>query len=327
MNDISYIAGAIDGDGSFSLCQKKDPNGLNTLYYPLIQLASTDYRLPYLLRDNFGGAIHIRKAHIGNDGNQRKTSYQWKIEKRTKCYPFLQEIVPFLIVKKEQAQTLIDYLDENPFIRGSRGLEQHVIERRMKTYLKMQQLNSMPHPASFMIPKKRKNSEDCNFWKYVAGLMDTDGSFSIKRQKTKRYAPVILLTMKEPAAINYFFKQCIYGSICTVTSKTTRHGHSFRFGIFSVLDCHAFLEKILPYVYIKKDQAEILHEYCTIRLNADKKLSSDEHEYWYQRMIKMNGVVKSPLIDLEPVTDNADGNKGQAGNPCSLNAVSVETVF
>ena len=41
---------------------------------------------------------------------------------------------------------------------------------------------------------------------------------------------------------------------------------------------------------------------------------------------KKNGRFKSLLIILKPLTDNAEGNKEQAGfMPCSLNAVSEET--
>ena len=72
-------------------------------------------------------------------------------------------------------------------------------------------------------------------------------------------------------------------------------------------DIKSFLDKLLPYLTIKKDNALKLYNYC---INAMQK----------------NGVIKSPLIVLEPLPDNAGGNKEQAGfMPCSLNAVSEET--
>lgn len=40
---------------------------------------------------------------------------------------------------------------------------------------------------------------------------------------------------------------------------------------------------------------------------------------------KRYGVVKSHLIVLKPLPDNAEGNKVQAGKPCSMNAVSDGT--
>ena len=46
----------------------------------------------------------------------------------------------------------------------------------------------------------------------------------------------------------------------------------------------------------------------------------------YAEIIKLNnGVDKSPLIVLKPLTGNAEGNKVQAAKACSMNAVSEET--
>ncbi len=332
---LAYLAGALDGDGSFSLIKKVSGKSVSVspLYYPVIQFGGLNKILVDMFVDEFGGSLTTKNAHINKDGNNRKTFYRWIADKSTKCMPALENLIPYLIVKKQRAIHLRNFITDNPFIRGSNRLTDDVLLRREKSYLKMKEFNENPS-MHCDLNSRRQTSEDSLFWAYVAGLMDTDGSFSLKREmrKSKQYAPVILLTMVDCRAIYHIMNNFVGGKSIIIKAKTAKKGFCYRFSINSREAAINFLTRCLPYLSVKKDIAQKLLEFCqaTKVTKGCKGVSADDiriRDQYYLELIELNnGVYKFPLIVLEPLPDNAGGNKEQAGQkPCSLNAVSEET--
>jgi len=169
-------------------------------------------------------------------------------------------------------------------------------------------------------------SEDPIFWAYVAGLMDSDGSFSIKKeQRIGRniavYSPVILLSMVDNKSVYHIVNNCSVGTVFTIKSRLVKRGYLFRFGVYGYEDVITFLKSCIPYLRIKRQLAMVLLKFCENRascLGRTKDVPVQVaafREQCYQEMKSLhNGVYKSSLIDLEPLTDNAEGNKGQAAN-------------
>jgi len=332
---LAYLAGALDGDGSFSLIKRTKGSsvGISPLYYPVIQFGGLHKELVDMFATEFGGSIFTRKAHINNDGKNRKTFFAWKTEKSNQCMPALESLIPYLIVKKQRATLLRDFITDNPFIRGSNRLTNDVLLRREKSYLKMKEFNENPS-MHCDLNSRRQTSEDSLFWAYAAGLMDTDGSFSLKREirKSKQYAPVILLTMVDCRAIYHIMNNFVGGKSIIIKAKTAKKGFCYRFSINSREAAINFLTRCLPYLSVKKNIAQKLLEFCQITkvTKGCKGVSTADiqirDQYYFDLIELNNGVYKFPLIVLEPLTDNAEGNKEQAGQkPCSLNAVSEET--
>src|SRR5689334_21168357 len=98
--NLAYMAGVMDGDGSFSLIRRSSIKGQSPLYYPVIQLANNFRGLIEFFMDKFGGTYAIKKAKVSLDGVHRKDSHQWKLEKSNLCIPFLDKIIPFLVIKQ-----------------------------------------------------------------------------------------------------------------------------------------------------------------------------------------------------------------------------------
>lgn len=311
---LAYFGGLFDGDGSFSLIKRVAGLGRSPLYYPMVQFANADVNLVDYVLAYFGGAKYCRKPHVSPKGVIKKASYQWKLEKSPKCVPFLEQIIPYLIVKQLRAKFLLDYLQKNPFVRGSNKLKDHVLARREKAFLKMRLYNSMPDiNSNFPTASKRFNSNNPIFWAYVAGLMDTDGSFSLKKEMRKSggskspvYTATILLTMTDARAIQHIAKNFAGGSCCIVKAKTTAHGFCYRFSISSKKDCIQFLVNCLPYLRLKKAAAEQLLFYCqNVKSKPGaRRLTAEELQFRediYCNIKELNdGVGKSLVIDLEP---------------------------
>lgn len=308
---MAYFAGVMDGDGSFSLLKKNDKTSLYPLYYPLIQLDSIHKPLIDILKEVFGGRTRERRSYTAKDGSTRKTCYNWKLEKSPSCEPFLNGIKDYMILKKDRCDYLIGYIYNNPFKRGIKT-DFSIITDREKSYIHMRSLNDHRDPRGRISTKKRKNSSDPIFYSYLAGLMDTDGSFSIKREKPNvgaksfKFSPSILLSMVDSRSINYIRDNYESGSFFMVNSKSATNGFCYRFGIYSREESIEFLRLIIPYLIVKKDVAIELLNFCEnfIQMHGVKGVSSKENDRRnesYNNVIQLNkyGVVKPSLIDLE----------------------------
>lgn len=336
---LAYIAGVLDGDGSFSLIKKREKYSVSPLYFPMIQLSNAYENLIDLFVYQFGGNKRTRLSYKAKNGSIKKVSYQWKLEKAPKCLPFLESIINYLIIKKERAQYLRDFIIDNPFVRGSNRLDNSVLIKREKAYIKMREFNDYPRIDSELFSlAKRKDSTDCDFWAYIAGLMDTDGSFSIKKEKTAKnpkYMPIISLSMVDSRAIYYIMNNFLGGNLITVKAQSTYNGFCYRFIITKKEIAIKFLQNVIAHLYLKHENANILLDFC---INSSKtkycrggisQQELDFRESCYQNLVKLNnnGVYKFPLMDLKLSAGNAGDNKAQAAKACSVNVASEETTL
>ncbi len=337
---LAYLAGALDGDGSFSLIKGTSSTSISPLYYPMVQLANAKPDIIEMLVSEFGGNQGIRLPYMGKDGSERLISYRWKLEKSTKCLPMLEDIIPYLIIKRQRAEFLRDYIIDNPFVRGSNKLNADVLVKREKAYLKMRSFNDYPQTNCELFSiSKRKDSDDSKFWAYIAGIMDTDGSFSLKKEHRRSgrfvsnvYTSTILLTQTDCRSIYNIMNNFEGGNLMIVKAKTATNGFCYRFSITSRKNAIKFLKKCIPYLVIKKEVASKLLDYCENVKMLTKNNSEFQMKYrqtFYTEIKQLNkyGVYKFPLIDLKTLPDNAEGNKAEAAKAGTVNVVSEETTF
>lgn len=308
--NLAYMAGVMDGDGSFSIIRRNTNNGRSPSYYPCIQLANSFKQLIEFFIDKFGGSSGLKKAKISIDGVHRKDSHQWSLQKQTKCLPFLSKIIPFLVVKKDRAKFLKEYCERNPNLRtGSTRLSQDVLIQREKDYWKMREFNE-EGTMKQILPRKFINP---NFWPYMAGLMDTDGSFSIRKEISKThmnvpcYSPIISLSMIDPRGLNHIQHNFSGGKIKLIKAKTCREGICYRFVISSADQAIEFIKNCITFLRVKPQTAQVLLNFCenkgvvAYRRNGTPQKFLDFREKCYVDLCNLNkyGVYKPTLIDLE----------------------------
>lgn len=310
--EVAYLAGVMDGDGSFSIGKLKGKR--NPLYFPLLQ-CNTWRTFVYSLKENFGGTICTGKVHICKDGSNGHALMHWRLRSQDNVRPVLEKLIPFLQIKRERAEFLLKFILENPFERGI-ILTNRDVENRERSYLKMIDFNEWRACSGNISSEvSREMSTDPLFWSYVAGMMDTDGSFALKRQvqnkgtdvKNARYIPVISLGMTDMRSINFIRKNCNVGKLYTPRNKSTNAGFHYHFGIYAKDESREFLKRVIPFLKSKKEQAQILLDFCDKSVNTlycragipDEELAFRED--CYQRMIQLNkyGVFKPSLIDME----------------------------
>jgi len=98
--EIGYIAGIIDGEGTFIMGKH------NKTIQLVIRVANTDFRLIKWLQNKLGGSLILDKR---ND-NIRAPIMVWQFHVSNGMLNFLEKIKPYLIIKRKQAELFIQYL-------------------------------------------------------------------------------------------------------------------------------------------------------------------------------------------------------------------------
>src|SRR5208282_4298059 len=112
------------------------------------------------------------------------------------------------------------------------------------------------------------NTEETNLketnYAYAAGLIDADGSIyiskSIRKDGYTSYDPTLMVRSTYLPTIQWLISK-FGGTYDKTTWKDKNHKDYYRWKFSSDVHAIRFLDKIMPYLWIKKNQAIILKEY------------------------------------------------------------------
>jgi hypothetical protein len=304
---MSYLAGLMDGDGSFSL-QKLKNVSRSPLYFPVLQFGFQKEEIVNVFKQIFGGTIH--KIDPLKDKRYRQPFFLWRLRSTKNVIPVVDKLIKYLVLKKERAQFLLNFCKNFSFIRGI-AIEQDVLVERERSYLKMGQLNDCREFVGIEKTRRPVKNESCPlFWSYVAGIIDSDGSFSVKKQKYQygqRYNAVISIDMVDPMTIGHISSRISYGRVEANRVKACTNGICYRLTIGKKEEIIAFLNSVMPFLRVKKNQGEVLLDFCLKWKNTGfckAGVPAEEmafREECHQKIKQLNkyGVYKPTLIDLE----------------------------
>jgi len=137
----AYFAGIMDGEGTITICRseyvanrKAEGNRPARRYKTVgislkISVKNTDMRLMKWLKSRFGGEYYL---DTGKKPENWKDSYVWHYAAESK-EDFLLAILPYLIIKREQALVALEYIRLGRDIRCP--------EKRQALYEKIVALN------------------------------------------------------------------------------------------------------------------------------------------------------------------------------------------
>ena len=131
---------------------------------------------------------------------------------------------------------------------------------------------------------------------YIAGIMDGEGYIGIVRQREYRrrkhcftYSPRILIRMCDKEAIDFISKRF-------TGFFSNKEGIQNGFGIGSGLESFRFLKAIIPYLKIKRKQAEIILKFIQRRIKSIRSfpgqkvyVDRDHRDYWQVRKLNNGG--------------------------------------
>lgn len=111
---LAYLAGIVDADCSLTI---QRVNGQYASFHSKMSVANTDARLVEWLQDTFGGRVHWGAQRNGN----RKPLNQWYIHRGEVIYDLLKVVLPYLVIKREQATNLIELCEAKQLHGVGRG--------------------------------------------------------------------------------------------------------------------------------------------------------------------------------------------------------------
>jgi hypothetical protein len=254
--DYAYIAGCMDADGYFQLNNREKEN---KTYFIRIGINQVKIDSIKLINNYFNCSIRQN-----NPKGNRNIQYCLHIKSNNKI-KFLKKVIPYLVIKKHQAEIClqmeehIDWLKKSiPYNRNSHGaiIGGRQIPLKEKIYRDQLYNNFIDSYKSYTtnsIIDFYKNNDLQLAYSYIAGLMDGDGYFGI----SKKYLPRIMIeqiTIGSLQLINYFFPTKITIRKENVQKKAQKT-YSISIGSEKI---SSFLNCIIPYLRIKKQQAENL---------------------------------------------------------------------
>jgi len=100
---LAYFAGLLDGEGNIREIDHR------------IYIGNTDMKMIEWLKENFGGTVSLGKKRKPN----WKPCHRWEAHSIVDCQKICQAVLPYLITKREQAQSLL--LVCNTYLENFKG--------------------------------------------------------------------------------------------------------------------------------------------------------------------------------------------------------------
>lgn len=105
-NNLAYVAGLIDGDGSVGVaCQKRGSQQDRWSYYASVTIGMTLPAKPILewIHQEWGGSLHSHKTA----GENECSAWQWRVS-GDKAQAILRKLLPYLRLKGPQARLALE---------------------------------------------------------------------------------------------------------------------------------------------------------------------------------------------------------------------------
>lgn len=236
---MAYAAGAIEGDGSFFITKRVSPKCIR--YVAGANIGKSSKELIGFFVSLFSGNTYERGDHC-----------TWQIHSQIRVKPFIEAILPYLIMKKDRALHILEW-----FKTGS---------DKEEAYLKMKELNNSCIKDYVPCGHLYEIDNDSKKWAYIAGLMDTDGSFmlhkrNLKTMKNPSYLPKVSFGEKDSRVVSFIQQTFPRGKVNRKENDNVCGGR-FCWELVVKEDICEFIRRVLPYLKVKKTNAEIVLKFC-----------------------------------------------------------------
>lgn len=159
--ELGYVAGIIDGEGSIMLVAARHESFMQAqgrrypAYYPnirvgMVKRVSLDRICSFMKM----GKVAQEKSYAG-----KRPMHRYRLTRKEDVYNFLKRISPYLSEKKEQAELLLEYIENNPRCSHINPVTPEIEEWRHSYWVKIRSLNGIASPATTEPYGKRGRSK------------------------------------------------------------------------------------------------------------------------------------------------------------------------
>lgn len=138
--DLAYFAGLFDGEGSIMIVRQNGESFMKTRIHPYIGPAC---RMGLINKDiiyAFQKAVNVGCVYIEKPYHRKRPMTRWQCRKKKEVRQFLELMMPYLRLKKENALLALEFLDKFP---PTKKISKEKHEAQFEYYLKMRLLNGI----------------------------------------------------------------------------------------------------------------------------------------------------------------------------------------
>jgi hypothetical protein len=291
-NLLIYISGYIDGDGCFYIGKTIQRNKNIPVYERSIQIVSVKRPILEEFNNLFGGFIRKKP-----DKERHRKAYCWTI-KNEKASDLSKQIIDILIEKGLQAKLFIEFcktMQHNKFkpinklIMDQRNnlIDQIRQEKHMNNHITREEIEKLKETKLTITPSETD-------YPYLAGLIDSEGCFRIKKWKPKNrpnhvYNITVEIGNTKLPIMPWLIKR-FGGSIVFIEAKETKKASAT--WTLSAAALYEILPKIRPFLRSKKEVCDKLIEFQeTILPNG-----GDRHSELFRALFEKRREVRERII-------------------------------
>lgn len=289
-NLLPYIAGYIDGDGCFYV-GKYTSKGID-VYEQSIQIVSVKKPVLDEFKINFGGSIREKPFKPNH-----KTAYCWTI-KGYESVTLCRQILRYLVEKTDQNILFIMFyqlIDFNNF----ETVDTQIINKRNSIISNIRKDKHMNNLITREEIEKLKNEQFTitpseTDYPYLAGLIDSEGCFRIKKWKPKNrpnevYNITVEIGNTKLPIMPWLIKR-FGGSIVFIEAKANKKASAT--WTLSAAKLFEILPKIRPFLRSKQEVCDKLIEFQqTILPNG-----GDRHSELFRALFEKRKEVRDKIV-------------------------------
>lgn len=291
-NLLPYIAGYIDGDGCFYIgTYIQKPKNI-TIYEQSIQIVSVKEPVLHYFKNAFGGQIRMKPIR-----ERHRNAYCWTI--KGKCaVTVCSKIEKYLVEKTEQCKLFIQFsktiqcnefktVNKNIIYQRDNLINQIREEKHMNNYVTKEEIEKLKDQQFTITPTELD-------YPYLAGLIDSEGCFRIKKWKPKNkpnnvYNITVDIGNTKLPIMPWLIKR-FGGSVHFIEAKGVRKASAT--WTLSAAKLYEILPKIRPYLRSKQEVCDKLIEFQqTILPNG-----GDRHSELFRALFEKRIEIRERII-------------------------------
>jgi len=277
-SNIKWLAGFFDAEGSVSFNYKPNIDIVNTC-------ARTSFHVKSILSGiGIDSGIHKREKP---SKSSKKPRWDIFLRHEHQVKPFLEYVGPYVYGKSKQLEIVKEWYSDktnlSEKIKFANQLSNIVVARPDKVKEKLKTDNLNKYSDIILLDD---NDGIINIYfnfncvEYIAGLIDGDGCFSLhfrssKTSKNGRYTPQLMLINTNKEIIKRYCSVLKNNGIGFHVNfrlaGTTTNRRRWDIVVSGVKRCEKACQLIEPYLETKKEQCQLLNQYCKHRLLNPKE--------------------------------------------------------
>ena len=247
--DAAYVAGLLDGDGSFNIIRKTD-NPFSAQFRTPIRLYNTDTRVLYWMSGMFGGIVH--------DG-------YWELLKKSSQQILLRAILPYQRVKHVETELLLAIYVLQDGRKSKDAVHLSTIKNTLQEQMRWLHHNRNTH--SITTPAHSDIIMSPETFAYLAGIVDTDGSIQVcKNHASMSYR----LAVSNTSLLLMDWLVTTFGGLYYPGNKV--ESMCYNWNLNKQQELLYVLQRIRPYLKVKWEQADVVTTLLTASRTETKRL-------------------------------------------------------